>query len=156
MTWSLSVTMIALVLRPCVASISLPLSPASSRILLIGDEPGAMIAITREADTTLPNPILTSGKPRFDFFTVSPYIDVCRATNLSFEILNLKFTWNLDFDICYFLLQVLYLFLDLFKLVFHLYNTVEDLYVLRLGADSVYLSAQFLDHKVKFFPYRII
>jgi len=55
--------MIALVLRPWVASINFPLSLASSRILFIGEDPGATIATTREADTTFPNPILMSINP---------------------------------------------------------------------------------------------
>ena len=50
------------------------------------------------------------------------------------------------------LLKILYLFLDLFKLMLHLYDTVNDLYVLRFGADGVYFSAQFLDHKIEFLP----
>jgi hypothetical protein len=63
-----------LVLRPCVASINLPLLPASSRNLLIGDDPGAITAITREADTTLPKPILTSTFHLFEVFNSAPII----------------------------------------------------------------------------------
>jgi hypothetical protein len=80
--------MIALVLRPWVASISLPLSPASSRILLIGDEPGAITAITRAAETTFPNPIFTSEKPIADFFNISPYIYVRRLLHVVRRIYN--------------------------------------------------------------------
>ena len=48
----------------------------------MGDEPGAMTAITREADTTLPNPMLTSENPIPVFFTLFPSLQVRRSSHV--------------------------------------------------------------------------
>src|SRR5699024_6934464 len=60
----LSVIITALVLLPYVASTSLLLSLATVTIRLIGADSGDTIEITLLADTTLPNPILISCKPK--------------------------------------------------------------------------------------------
>ncbi len=53
-TWSLSVMMMDRVLRPCVASTSLPRPAASSRKRFIGADCGETIDTTRDETTTFP------------------------------------------------------------------------------------------------------
>ena len=64
MIYGLSVKITALVRLPYVASIKLLLSLASCTIRLIGADSGETIEIILFAETTFPNPILISCKPK--------------------------------------------------------------------------------------------
>ena len=77
------------------------------------------MAMTRDAETTFPKPMLMIINPFDDFF-------ICITPTAVL------------------LLQVLHLLFDLFKVMLHFNNSCSDIDVLCLGTDRVYFPAQFL------------